>query len=142
VASFYSVLTLLLHIKKWPGQRTEVLNLFAQPMPLLFLSYAMLHGFSLWGAVFFNKLHFIKTAFIFFITIVLLSIINTSFVEALIGREIRTATPFATISFYEKHRYVWVDVVRQTDPLVIGVFIVVAIIFWAAAYYRLKEKQV
>lgn len=66
VASFYSILMILLHIKKLPGQRTEVLSLFAEPMPILFLFYAMLHSFSFWGAVFFNKLHFIKTAFVFF----------------------------------------------------------------------------
>jgi len=142
IACFYGILMILLHLKHWPGQRIEVLNVFTEPVPIMFIAYAMLHGLSIWGAVFFEKLHFIKTAFCFFIAIVALSLVNTSFIEALIGREIRTASPFSSISFYENNRYIGVASVRQTDPLLGYVLIGVAIIFWAAAYYRLKEKQV
>jgi len=142
IACFYGILMILLHLKQWPGQRTEVLNLFIEPASITFIAFAMLHSFSIWGAVFFEKLHFIKTAFCFFIAVVALSLANTSFIEALIGREVRTATPFSSISFFENNRYVGVDSARQTDPLLGWVLIAVAIIFWVAAYYRLKEKQV
>ncbi|MEO6633950.1 MAG: hypothetical protein ABIN13_19555, partial [Mucilaginibacter sp.] len=80
--------------------------------------------------------------FCFFIAIIALAIVNTTFIEALIGREIRTASPFSSVSFFENNRYVSVDSVGRTDPLLGFVLIAVAIIFWAAAYYRLKEKQV
>ncbi|MES2108799.1 MAG: hypothetical protein V4577_08635 [Bacteroidota bacterium] len=142
LVSFYSILMILLHVKHWPGQRTEVLNVFVDPMPVVFIVYAMLHGFSIWGAIFFERLHFIKTAFCFFIGIIALSVVNTSFIEMLLGREVRTATPFGGISFIEGHKYVAVASVRQTDPLVGYVFIAIAIVFWTAAYCRLKEKQV
>jgi hypothetical protein len=71
-----------------------------------------------------------------------LSVINTSFIEMLLGREVRTATPFGGISFIEGHRYVGIASVRQTDPLVACVFVTIAVVFWVAGYYRLKEKQV
>jgi hypothetical protein len=139
---FYLILMLLLSLKHWPNQHTEVFNIFAQPAPLLFLAFTLLHSIAFWGAVFFEKLHFIKTAFCFFIAIVLLTLLNTWFIETLIGREVRPATPFSNIVFFENNRNVFVGTMHQNDPLIMYVLIIVALVFWVAAYYRLKEKQV
>jgi hypothetical protein len=117
-------------------------NVFAEPMTLIFIVFTLLHRTALWGAVFFEKLHFIKTAFCFFISIVVLTLTNTWFIEKLIGREVRPATPFSNIMFFENNRNVAVAGLRQNDILVVYIIIFVSLILWAAAYYRLKEKQV
>jgi hypothetical protein len=139
---FYLVLMLLLNLKHWPNQHTEVFNVFAEPMTLLFVVFTLLHSIAMWGAVFFEKLHFIKTAFCFFIGIVVLTLMNTWFLEKLTGREVRTASPFSNIVFLENNRSVVVAGIRQNDILVVYVIIIGAMILWAAAYFRIKEKQV
>ncbi|SHL99346.1 hypothetical protein [Mucilaginibacter sp. OK098] len=140
--SFYLILMLLLSLKHWPNQHIEVFNVFAEPMTFLFIVFTLLHSIAMWGAVFFEKLHFIKTAFCFFIGIVVLTLINTWFIETLIGREVRAATPFSNIMFFENNRNITVAGIRQSDVLVVYVIVFASIILWAAAYYRLKEKQV
>ncbi|ASU34072.1 hypothetical protein [Mucilaginibacter xinganensis] len=139
---FYLILMLLLSLKHWPHQHTEVFNVFAEPMTILFVVFSLLHSIAMWGAVFFEKLHFIKTAFCFFISIVVLTLMNTRFIETLIKREVRPATPFSNIMFFENNRNVAVASIRQNDALVIYILIFASLILWAAAYYRLKEKQV
>ena len=139
---FYLILMLLLNLKHWSNQHVEVFNVFVEPAPMLFVVFSFLHGVALWGAVFFEKLHFIKTAFCFFISIVVLTLINTSFIEALIDHKIRPATPFSNIALIEGSRNIGITGIRQNDALVVCILFIVAIIFWVAAYYRLKEKQV
>jgi hypothetical protein len=140
--SFYLILMILLNLKHWPNQHVEVLNIFTLQSFFIFILFSLLHSIALWGAVFFKKLHFIKTAFCFFITIVVLTLINTSFLEAMIGREIRPATPFSNIMFFENNRNVAVASMNHNDSLVAVIMLTAAIIFWIAAYYRLKERQV
>ncbi|MDB5090569.1 MAG: hypothetical protein JWR09_4563 [Mucilaginibacter sp.] len=140
--SFYLILMLLLNLKHWPNQHVEVFNVFVEPAPMLFVVFSFLHGVALWGAIFFEKLHFIKTAFCFFISIIVLTLINTSFIEALINHEIRPATPFSNIELIDNNRNVAITGMRENDTLVVCILFIVALIFWTAAYYRLKEKQV
>lgn len=142
IGCFYLILMLLLNLKHWPNQHTEVFNVFAGPMTFLFVVFTLLHSIAMWGAVFFEKLHFIKTAFCFFISLVVLTLMNTWFIETLIGREVRTATPYSNIMFFENNRNVGVAGLRQNDVLVVYIIIFIAMILWAATYYRLKEKQV
>jgi hypothetical protein len=142
MGSYYLILMLLLNLRHWPNQHIEVFSIFHQPAASFLLLFTLLQSIAFYGAIVFEKLHFIKTGFCFFIAVGVLTLFNTSFIEALIGRVIRPATPFAVIGFLDHDRYVVVASIAQTDGLVGWLILCVSILFWIAAYYRLKEKQV
>jgi hypothetical protein len=142
-ASFYGVLLFLTSIKHFPGRHTEIFDLFYRGGGFqVFLLYAFLHAIAFYGAVCFEKLHFIKTAFVFFIGIALLIIINHLIQRAMLGKEVLMNVPFGGARFMEnkKEQAINITVVHQRDMLIL--ITVLACTFWAAAYYRLKEKQV
>ena len=105
------------------------------------LIYAFLHSVALYGAVFFERLHFIKTAFIFFISLSVLVIINKIMLGALLGRAVESTPPFGNVRFSGSGREVRLAENLQ-EPYMIYLVAVLAVIFWIAAYWRLKEKQV
>lgn len=140
--SFYCILTILINLKHWPHQHIYVLNVFAYPYSSIFLVFMLLHSITICGSLFFEKLHFIKTGFSFFITVILLSLLNTSLLKALTGRDVRTVTPFSNLSFFENGRDYVVSASATFEPMVAYLIFAVSVIFWVAAYYRLKEKQV
>jgi len=142
LGSFYLILTILLNLRHWPNMHIGVFNAFAEPATLIFIIYTLLHSITFYGAILFERLHFIKVAFCFFITAVVATELNTFFLEKLIGREIRPTTPFGNLSFVDHSRFVAVRSVTISEPLVSYLIIGVAIILWTASYYRLKEKQV
>jgi hypothetical protein len=140
--SFYCILTILLNLRHWPHQHIYVLNVFAYPYSSIFLVFMLLHSITICGALFFEKLHFIKTGFAFFIAVIILSLLNTSLLQALTGRDVRTTTPFSNMSFIENGKDYGVSASTAFEPLVAYIIFAVSVVFWVAAYHRLKEKQV
>jgi hypothetical protein len=142
LACFYLVDWLAINAKHYPGQQTVMLNVFSSYIILCFLMFAFMHAVTLWGAIFYNKLHFVKTAFAFFIGIALLMIINKGMLGYLVGRNALTTPPFGALKIMEHNREINVFIAGDDGGFVIWVLFALAFIFWAAAYYRLKEKQV
>lgn len=142
LAVYPAILVAILNTRHWP-MRFEVFDIFHQPaLPWLLMLYAMLHAFTMCGAIFFKKLHFIKTGFIFFIGLMLLSLVNKTVIEAALGRDIISAVPFAFINFNEGHNYYSITSATQMDTFFYCLTITLALILWGAAYFRLTEKQV
>src|SRR6202008_1344495 len=68
IAVFYTLLIPVQNMIHYPGQATYVLNIFCEPRTLWYLLvYTLLHATTLFGAIFFRKLHFVKSAVITFI---------------------------------------------------------------------------
>jgi hypothetical protein len=108
----------------------------------MLLIYCLLHGIAIWGAVAFERLAFIKTAFGFFILVGLLLLVNHYGLEWMLGRDLNDAMPFSPASFQEKDNFYRVRLAEDQNEL-IGLFpIVVAGLLWLAALLRLKEKQI
>ena len=84
--SFYLVALFLLNVKHIPGQAEGVINLLEKPNLQIGLIYAFLHAIAFWGAIYFNKLHFIKTGFVFFVFMGLLILFNKILLGTMIGR--------------------------------------------------------
>ena len=141
--SFYLVALFLLNIKHVPGQAEGVINLLQKPHLQIVLIYAFLHSIAFWGAIRFNKLHFIKTAFVLFVFMGVLILFNKIVLTAMIGRNVDAAPPFGTLRFPDSGRQVDIGLpdANQNSHLL---FLIVALtlMIWIAAYYRLKEKQV
>lgn len=139
---FYVVLLGLISMKHWPHHRTEVLSVFQNRVYIMLVVYSVLHAITLYGAVLFDKLHFIKSAFSFFVSYGVLILLNTLFLRAIIGRDIMAAIPYGFLNFQERDKYYSIDVTYASINWVLWILIGVAILFWAIAYLRLKEKQV
>jgi len=95
----------------------------------------------MYGAIRFEKLHFIKIGFSFFIFYALLILVNTMFLRVLAGRQIYPATPFAFLNFPDGTNYYSIGLNAQQSAWAFIVLPVVAVLFWIAAYFKLKEKQ-
>ncbi len=139
---FYLLLTGLASLKQWPGFHFEIFNLFQQDMIVFIVLYSILHAIAIYGAVYFNKLHFIKTGFAFFIGYGISIILNTLFLKFLTGEDVRPAIPFGYLNFDSNNQYYSISKTGTIPETILIVLMLAAVLIWIAAYYRLKEKQV
>ena len=131
-------------MKHWPaGQHLDVLSLHQDIILVVLVMYSNLHAISIFGAILFKKLHFIKTGFAFFIGYAFTMIANTLFLKAITGLNvIKAAMPYGYLNFDTGGKYYSI---AEEGPISLGVIItlsVIAVLIWVAAYFRLKEKQV
>jgi len=141
-ASFYLGVSFAVNIKHFPGHPVEVINIFGHPLCEMFLLYAFLHSVAFCGSIFFEKLHFIKTAFLFFIFVAILIVFNRILLGTLLGRAVEVTVPFGNLRFTDAARVNDINITQKEDPYLLTIITVLAFIFWIASYYRLKEKQV
>jgi len=141
-AGFYLIALLAINVKHFPGHPSEIINILHWPVCGMFVLYAFLHSVAFLGAIFFEKLHFIKTAFLFFISLTLLIIINKILLDSLIGQKMDTPVPFGNVRLRLSGQAAEISLTNLQDNWLILIISVLAVLFWAAAYYRLKEKQV
>ncbi len=140
---FYLVMLFLTAIKHFPGQHTEIFNIFHKDGGYqIYLFYAFLHSIAFCGAIFFQKLHFIKTAFIFFIGIAILIIGNNMIQQEMLGRNVMMNAPFGGVRFIENNRAAYIGITNGQQAYILMLLGAIALVFWIAAYFRLKEKQV
>jgi hypothetical protein len=141
--SFYLILLLLVNLKHFWGQTPPLFNVFDdQRGGPVFLLFALLQSIAFYGAICFKKLHFIKTAFAFFIGIAILIVTNLAILTLLLRRSVLPTMPFGMLRFIEKGQEKAINLGRHQGEFATWLVEVLVIIFWAAAYYRLKEKQV
>jgi hypothetical protein len=138
---FYLVLSILISLKHWPGHHSEIFTLFQDRLSTLFIVFSLLHAITIYGAIKFEKLHFIKVGFSFLIFYALLILVNTLFLRMIVGRPIYPATPFAFLNFPEGTNFYSVGLNAQQSTWVFIALAVVSLLFWIAAYFKLKEKQ-
>lgn len=138
---FYLVLVILMNLKPWPGHQSEILSLFQDKFVLVIMLFSFLNAVTLYGAIRFEKLHFIKTGFSFFIFYALLILVNSVFVRFIVGRPIKPVMPFAFLNFQDGVNFYSVGLNAQQSAWVFIVVPVVSLLFWMAAYFRFKEKQ-
>jgi hypothetical protein len=137
---FYLVMLFLTTVKHFPGQHAEIFNIFHRGWLPISLLYAFLHAIAFCGAIFFKRLHFIKTAFVFFIGLAILIVINKLFLEALLGKDVMMNLPFGGVRFTDNKTAINITEAQELKLyLLLGAS---SFILWTASYFRLKEKQV
>jgi hypothetical protein len=144
VAVFYLWLVVLGNIRHWSvPDHFYLLDIRDQGFSFVLVLYSMMHALTLYGAIFFRRLHFIKTGFAFFIGLGVITVINTLILEVLTGlTNVKLAVPFGWLNFIkDKHTY-WVSAGGMDSDAVMVVLVIAAVMLWVAAYFRLKEKQV
>ena len=123
------------------GYSTQMVNVFEKQFRLVFLIYALFQSIGLCGAIYFQKFHFIKTAFLFFIIAFVLITLNTWTIELLISEDVRSAMFFNGVRFeQERHRYHINPSGADTYFNICAGFLIIS--FWLSAYFKIKEKQV
>lgn len=144
IPSFYLILLILLHIDPRVGTDPEVINILKSEPPLhvILIFYALFNAVMLVGSVYFNKNHFIKTAFAGFVALILFYNLNKQMAQAMLGRDLLSAGPFSVAVFMEDDKRFDVGAYQGIEPLILLLFLVLAFIAWVAAYFKLSEKQV
>jgi hypothetical protein len=149
VGVFYFIDGLIISLATPPDDyKNQLYNLFDSsnrnvvPGYIAFLYYGILHAFAFWGAVFFEKLHFIKTAFIFFLCLIFFTLLNKPLLRVIGGEHIIQNMPFSQAIFTEGvHQW---GVLPDNAIVNSGIYILYLIIafLWASTFFKLKEKQV
>ncbi|SHH06775.1 hypothetical protein [Pedobacter caeni] len=143
--SFYSVdLIVLLIGKSWRDHEIKVLNVFSPRGEYLFvfLFYMVFHSLAFLGAIFFEKIHFIKTAFVVFLLTGVIVLINQPMVSALFDVKLEKVVPFVSLGIRESDRYYIVDPLPSIKPVMFGLSLTIVVLLWVGAYFKLKEKEV
>ncbi|HEY0054170.1 MAG TPA: hypothetical protein VGB63_02340 [Pedobacter sp.] len=124
-----------------PGN-AELFNVFSDPRnSFLCRVYLLLNSIALLGSIYFEKLHFIKIAFAFFIVIVLILAINNQVIKSLIPSVIEDA-PFFKTRIREGEGTLEIALTKSSQNIYDWLVYGLCIPFWIAAYYKIKEKQV
>lgn len=141
---FYLVLIGLGSTGHWrPDQHFVMLSLRQDGMLIVLVIYSVLHAIAIFGAILFKKLQFIKTGFAFFIGYAVIMILNTLFLKAITGLNvIKLAIPYGFLNFDVGNKYYSVSAKGPTSLSTIVILLLIVILIWIAAYFRLKEKQV
>ncbi|RYE32514.1 MAG: hypothetical protein EOP42_09320 [Sphingobacteriaceae bacterium] len=126
------------------GKENVLLNVFSDDQKAYygFIIYIVLHAVVFLGAIYFEKLHFIKTAFAFFTGAFLLSLINRPILSAMFNQRIIGTSIFSPVNISNGKEAFQIhapDVKTQTEAIITGV---VVLVLWISAYYKLKEKEV
>jgi hypothetical protein len=124
---------------------TEMINVFDldQKVYIAFIVYAVLHAFAFWGAIYFEKLHFIKTVFVVLASGFLLVIVNNILINSFIKAKTSKGLPFLGASVIEQGKYHKIEVHSQGFAFyVAAALIVITVLLWTTAYFKLKEKEV
>ena len=139
---FYLAIFTAIHIQHVHGRPQVILNVFDKQILQMYLVYAFLHAISFFGAVYFEKLHFIKTAFTFFIVLAVLIVINKGLLSVLLGKTVDSSLPFGYMRLGDNGQAVDIKLSSQDSPYLLYLMIILTLIFWVSAYFRIKEKQV
>jgi hypothetical protein len=106
------------------------------------LSYVLLHSVALWGAIYFQRLQVIKTAFLLFGSLVGLTVLNMRVLKAMVPATGITL-PFNSMWVGQNELHVPLTLPEHQQQLVLLVLpLVLATLLWLAAYARLTEKQI
>ena len=148
VALFYLTATIVIHLghPSTPERSNSLLNIFTndlRPQPYYgFVIYTFLHAITFLGAIYFEKMHFIKTAFALFIGAFLLAIINKPIMSSMINETITGGTIFSPVDITDGKKHWTIHQASLQDIIGAIVLGMVVLVLWISAYYKLKEKEV
>ncbi|MEO6523169.1 MAG: hypothetical protein ABIN91_15915 [Mucilaginibacter sp.] len=143
-AIYYGMMLAVLHLREWP-KGTELIDIFSKETPVyyIFFVYTILHAIVIYGAIAFKKMHFIKTAFALFLIGGAIWLVNDKVLGWMVNKPIAGNPPFFGASFRDSdHSYYNVDLSYNYLGWILALTVLLSVIIWVAAYFRLKEKQV
>ncbi|MBB2149289.1 hypothetical protein [Pedobacter gandavensis] len=143
--SFYAVdLIVLMLQNSGTDEKMALLDLQSAGTPygMALIAFAVLHGITFLGAVFFEKLHFIKSACLVAVFGLFIILINQPLANVILGVKLEKVVPFAHAAIKEADNYYALEPQSSIKPIMIGMTYTIVMILWIGAYFKLKEKQV
>ncbi len=144
ICAFYLIDSIVVNLGYHDLEVDKVINIFDTQRNdcwYAFVMYGFIHAFAFFGAIFFKKLHFIKTAIAFFACLIILTLINKPIINALIPGDVKSI-PFQRLDIYDHDRYFNMRPSGEMMNISFGVLALVVLLLWATTYLRLKEKEV
>ena len=143
VPLFYLADVAVLRAAAGPGESPKVLDLTADLSKTgsIFLSYALLNAAWLWGSIFFERGQFVKTGFLLFTLAGALSVLNFQWLKRLLEPTLAPAPPFANVVLMSGNTMNRLALPEGQTAWLGLLPLALAALIWAAAYYRLTEKQ-
>ena len=140
---FYLVNALVAYVGAAPGQTPALLNLFTARQDFAdgFWWFFLLNSVFLWGAIYFEKAHFVKTGFVVFLGMAALSVLNYRALLSLLSGEVRFAPPFTGAGLQEGEAFYTLTLPETQTAWLALLPLALAALLWLAAYFRLTEKQ-
>ena len=133
----------MVHVGAAPGQTPEVLNVLAKRADFagVLWFFALLNGIWLWGGIYFEKAHFVKTGFGVFVGLAALSLFNHRILKGLLGDGLRFSPPFTGATFTEGGSFFTLALPEAQTAWLALLPLALAALLWLAAYFRVTEKQ-
>lgn len=145
VACFFAVDATIINISNhYTKIHTKLLDITSAETKLyvVFLYFWFLHSIALLGSVFFKKLHFIKTALVFFLAFVTLVVVNQGLARLVMGSQVSARMPFSNLFVDEGISKYYIATHSSSTLILTFLLCLGALFLWVAAYFKLKEKQV
>ena len=144
IGCFYLVDSLVLQLDSHEGPPSQLVQLFSGEEKLYasLVVYAVVNAVFLWGSIFFVKQHFVRTAFGVLLAEGVLVVLNFKAMQALVGQKLNTVVPFASMSLHEGKEWYAINLPEAQRAWLTLVLLALMLLGWAAAYARLKEKQI
>lgn len=145
VACYYIVDIIAVNIgNNNPKVHNEIMTLdfHEKEIYVPYLAFLLLHAVSFFGAIYFEKMHFIKSAFAFFIALVAIILLNSALVHLIFNETVHVSAPFTGVFIKEKEQYFQLPPTDTGAAISLYMIFALVIILWTATYYKLKEKQV
>jgi hypothetical protein len=144
VGCFYLVDFVVLQVDSHAGPDPGIVPLFSNDsrLYLALLGYLVVNAVFLWGGIFFEKQHFVRTAFALLLLGAVVVLVNMQAVQQLMGREVSGVVPFSGMSFHEGKSWYSVNLEPVQNNWFGLVPLGVMLLAWAAAYARVTEKQI
>eukprot|EP01133_Synstelium_polycarpum_P012722 gene12722-14931_t len=138
---FYSIDYLILNAVKKATEEVKMINVFStEPRYwLVFVFFAVLHSISLLGAIFFEKMHFIKTAFAFFVFLGFIILISNKMMSSLLDVEIMQSIPLGRLVIKEGGKEFLINPPLSSETIVFYASILVIIVLWTGTYFKENE---
>jgi len=112
-------------------------------LKMAFIVFTIIHAITFLGSIYFERLHFIKTAFALFIFLIALVLINQPFTRLLFDNmDGVKGVPFVGVNIQSKTNAFMINADDGANMVTSLMVIAVTFLLWTAAFFKLKEKQV
>jgi hypothetical protein len=145
-SAFYVVDSVAIAFSSPPqySDSVKLLDLMSKETPgmLVFGMFTLFHTLAFWGAIYFDKLHFVKTAFVFFIGLLGFNLLSKALISVITDGHIGSTVFFQGSDIIDNgHRY-FISTDSSINKVGVIIFIAIVLLLWTSAFFRLKEKQV
>ncbi|RZA01533.1 MAG: hypothetical protein EOP47_10375 [Sphingobacteriaceae bacterium] len=149
VVSFCLADYIVVNIGEHDLDEHKMINVFettGRKPAIAFMMFTLFHAFVFWGSIFFKKLHFVKTTIVFFLCLGAAALINGLVLNMFFLPQTRFSAgmPFTGIGIFQpdqQYAMWYIQPADKFDTYGLTIFVIVVLLFWTTAYFKLKEKE-